>query len=117
MTITIFVFLYYLPLTLALSLLSKAGLVFLAACEYTGSLGIALTDGCSTRGNIVGTASGFNLLHFFIHSFCAMNVSVSKQSSVKWSLQTNEYGVGPLHPSRVLRTCLVQRSLKTGSRS
>ena len=44
----------------------------------------------STRGNIFGTASGFNLLRFFIPSFCVMNVSVSKQSSVKWSLQTNE---------------------------
>ena len=72
---------------------------------------------CLFLSNIVGTASGLSFSRFCIPSLAAMRVSLSKQSSLKWSLQRYEFAVGPLQPARVLRTCLVQRSLRAGKQN
>ena len=56
---------------------------------------------CIGRGKIVSTASGLSFFRIFIPNFGAKSESVTKQSSVKWSLQRLEFAVGPLHSARV----------------
>ena len=58
--------------------------------------------------NIVGTASGFNSLLNFMPKECCRLATGSKHSGLKWSLQSFELGVGPLHLARVSFTFAVQ---------
>ena len=54
---------------------------------------------------------GFKLFRFCIPNLAAMTVSLSKHSSLKWSLQRYEFAVGPLQPARVLRIYLFSPTL------
>ena len=59
--------------------------------------------------NMLGTASGFNLLAFFIPNSAANFDWTSKHSSLKCSLHSTEYAVH-VHSARNLCTCLIHRA-------
>ena len=58
--------------------------------------------------NIVGTASGFNSLLNFMPKECCRLATGWKHSGLKWSLQSFELVVGPLHLARVSFNFAVQ---------
>lgn len=102
----LFILLYVIVPTLALSLFSAAPLMRLLGAASVGSdVLFRVVDDVATIAeeveasmvegllNMVGTASGFSRLFLSMPKVAAMVESTSKESSVKCSLQMKEYFV------------------------
>ena len=83
-----------------LGLLTRARSRFAYAVETLTTLGVL-----DNRGKMVSTTSGLSTRFRFRPSLSA--AMLSKQSSVKWSLQTSEYALGSFQSALVFFTSLI----------